>query len=66
MYLEFHVCRLDYILVAMPSSGCAGTIEQLIAHYLDSQADSSHPLDSVRMGVSEYDGRRWVMQHTFP
>ncbi len=66
MYLDFHVCRLDYILVAMPSSGCAGTIEQLIAHYWDSQADSSHPLVSVSMGVSEYDGRRWVMQHTFP
>ena len=46
--------------------GVPGTIEQLIAHYLDSQADSSHPLVSVGMGVSEYDGRSWVMQHTFP
>jgi len=48
------------------AQGVPGTIEQSIAHYLDSQADLSHPLDSVRMGVSVYDGRRWVMQHTSP
>ncbi len=66
MYLEFHVCRLDYPLVAMPSSGCAGTVEQSLAHYWDSHADSSHPLVSVGVAVSDFDGRSWVMQHTLP
>ena len=66
LYLEFHVCRLDYPLVAMPSSGCAGTVEQSLAHYWDSHADSSHPLVSVGVAVSDFDGRSWVMQHTLP
>ena len=66
LYLEFHVCRLDYPLVAMPSSGCAGTVEQSLAHYWDSHADSSHPLVSVGVAVSDFDARCWVMQHTLP
>jgi len=66
LYQEFHVCRLDYPLVAMPSSGCAGTVEQSLAHYWDSHADSSHPLVSVGVAVSDFDGRCWVMQHTLP
>ena len=50
----------------MPSSGCAGTVEQSLAHYWDSHADSSHPMVSVGVVVPDFDGRSWVMQHTLP